>query len=230
MTKSYLIDAVFALIIVISAVIGVKRGFLRSVSGIAGMVAGFFAAKALTPYASPFLERPMASWLSKLFLKSSVQSAFSKAASGAASGISSVKESLRAAGLSKPLSDAVAGTINGKSGGVEEFLLKYSDGEYLEKLGESAAKAIAPTIVFVALFIIARVLIVLLCRLFSGNIPVVRTSNRFLGLVLGIASGVLIVLLLCRGLCAFAPETGGLVSLEDLRETIIGGAIIRKMW
>ncbi len=230
MSNTLITDIVFVLIIIVTAVYGTRRGFFRSVSGILGTVVGFIAAKALTPSLSVYLAKPMTPWFYSLFSKTSTQSAFAKAANGAAQGIGALRDGFLKAGLPRFISGSVTGALDGMSGGMEEFVSKYSDGAYLQKLAESAAGAIAPIVTFILLYIVVRLIVALLCRILSGNIPVLKTVNRAGGLILGLLSGCLIVILLCWGYRVFAPETGGILSMETLKGSLIGGLVLKTFW
>lgn len=230
MSNSLIVDAVFAAIIIVAAVIGARRGFFRSVSGILGTVVGFIAAKAFTPPLSVYAAKPLTPWLFKLFSKTSTQSAFAKAAGGAAQGITSLRDGLLKAGLPSFISNTVANVLQNMSGGMEEFVAKYSDGAFVQKLAESAANIIAPIVTFIILYIVVRLLVLLLCRILSGNIPVIKTVNRAAGVILGIISGCVIVVALCWGVRTFAPETGGVLSIETVSGSLIGGFVLKTFW
>lgn len=230
MTERVILDIILAAIIVVTAVLGAKRGFFKSISGIAGTVMGFIAARTFAAPAAVFIAKPITPWFYSLFSKASTQAAFASAAENAAQGINSFCETLLASGIPKFLAELTKDALSSMSGGLSEFAAKYSDPEYIRILAEGAAAALSPIIAFILLYVAVRLLVALVCRILSGNIPVLRTVNRTAGFVLGLVSGLLIVILLCWGFRAFAPEAGGMLSLDTLSKTIIGGFILKLLW
>ena len=230
MSDSLIVDLGMLAILVLTAVLGAKRGFFKSISGIAGTVVGFIVARIYCRPLSVYIEKPIYPFFSSLFSKVNVQEAFASAAKLAAQGLGSIKEALAESGLPKFIVGTAVQAISNMSGGLADFAEKYSDPEFLGALAESAAKAMAPILTFVILFILVKIAVALLCRLLSANIPVLRTINRTAGFLLGLVSGLLIIILLCWGVKLFAPEQGGILSLETFKSSVIGGIIIKTLW
>jgi uncharacterized membrane protein required for colicin V production len=230
MSDNLILDLCLLAILVVAAVLGAKRGFFKSISGIAGTVIGFIVAKLYCVPLSAYIEKPIYPFFNSLFSKVNVQDAFASAARIAAQGLGSVKETLAETGLPKFVVSTAVQAISDLSGGLSGFAEKYSDPAYVGALAESAAKAMAPILTFVILFILVKLAVSLLCRLLSANIPILKTINHTAGFLLGLLSGLLIVVLLCWGIKLFAPEQGGILSLETFKSSVIGGIIIKTLW
>jgi len=231
MNYSLIIDTVFVIIIVVLMMLCAKRGLFKSISGIAGTVVGFIGARAFGPPASKIISDLTRPIFSRAFHTEKVQAAFANAAQRAADGIDSIKESLLSSGLSQKSADLISGVFENMGSSLSEFAALQAEGTLGEALAHRAAELLAPVLAFILLFILIKLLVVLLCRILSANIPVVREVNRLGGALLGIISGLLIVILICWGAVLFAPqENVGFFSLQTVENSLLGGYITDIFW
>ena len=224
--SAWIIDAAFAVIIVFAVVIGARRGFFKSISGIAGTVLGFIGAQAFNLSVSSYAEKPAASFFAGLFEKSNIREKLLNALTNLSDKVDSVKESLSDSGMPDYIANLVDGKLKSAEISPDGFAQKCTDGTISDTIGQWAAHTIVPVITFILLFIVIKLAVSLICKLLSANIPVMKGVNRIAGGMLGTLSGLLLVVLLCCGIVLFAPEENvGYINRPVLEESIIGGVV-----
>ena len=231
MNYSLIVDAVFVVIIAVMVMLCAKRGLFKSISGIAGTVVGFIGATKLSESGAKIISKLIRPLFKEAFHTEKVQAAFADIAQRAAHGIDNLKESLLSSGLSQKTAELISGVFENMGASLSEFAELQAEGTLGETLAIRAADLLAPVLAFILLFVLIKLLVSLICRLLSANIPVVREVNRLGGGILGLISGLLIVILLCWGAVLFAPsENVGFFSLQTVENSLLGGYITDIFW
>lgn len=190
-----LADISIVLIVILFILIGVKRGFAKSVLGIIGLIVSFFAAQFLADF--------LANAVYNAFLKQTV--------------VDNVNTYINTSGVDYALTQgfsALPDWANGFVSGTVSFL-GGNFNELEQGIRETTHSALTTTattientiqtvsvtifdilfliILFIVLYIIVRKLIKLVSRLFK--LPIIKQVNSVLGGIFGAAEGILIVFL-----------------------------------
>ena len=203
----YLADAVIVVIFLLFIILGVKRGFVRSVLDLVGTLAAMLV--------SMWFSGIAAQWVFSTFLQESLPRQIAEAlqaappADAADAVLSVVPEILRggleAFGIT---SDAINQAVAGTSGQAAAAVVAV-----LSPMVVSVLRGLFALVLFVFLLVIFRILSGVVCRIF--RLPVLRQLDKGLGILLGVAQAALITVLLC--FCAQALIS---VSSPWLVETI----------
>lgn len=203
----YLADAVIVVIFLLFIILGVKRGFVRSVLDLVGTLAAMLV--------SMWFSGIAAQWVFSTFLQESLTRQIAEAlqaapAADAADAVLSVVPEILRGGLeafgitSDTINQAVAGTSGQAAAAVVAVL---------SPMVVSVLRGLFALVLFVFLLVIFRILSGVVCRIF--RLPVLRQLDKGLGILLGVAQAALITVLLC--FCAQALIS---VSSPWLVETI----------
>lgn len=231
MKYSLIVDIIFLAIIAISITLCTKRGLFRSIAGIAGTVIGFIGARLLGSSAAVFIKQLLQPVFRRVFSSVKVQEALSRLAAKALGGIQDIQATLIDSGLKEETAELISGAFDYMGTSIGELALMESSSGLAASLAEAAADAIAPVVAFILLFIVIKLVVYLVCRLLSVNLPLLREINKLGGMILGLGSGLLMVILLCWGVVIFAPqESVGFFSMQTLYDSIIGGFITDIFW
>lgn len=231
MNYSLIVDIAFLVIIAASVFLCTKRGLFKSISGIAGTVIGFIGARILGNSVALVIQKIIRPVFYKVFSSVKVQEALAKLAEKAIHGITDIKAVLMESGIKEKTAELISGAFDYMGTSLSELANIEADGTLASSLASAAADAIAPVIAFILLFIIIKIAVSLLCSLLSVNLPILRELNKLGGVILGLASGLLTVILICWGVVIFAPEQSvGVFSLQTLENSIIGGFITDIFW
>lgn len=203
----YLADAVIVVIFLLFIILGVKRGFVRSVLDLVGTLAAMLV--------SMWFSGIAAQWFFSTFLQESLTRQIAEAlqaapAADAADAVLSVVPEILRGGLEAfgITSDAINQAVAGTSGQAAEAVVAV-----LAPMVVSALRGLFALVLFIFLLVIFRILSGVVCRIF--RLPVLRQLDKGLGILLGVAQAVLITVLLC--FCAQALIS---VSSPWLVETI----------
>ena len=203
----YLADAVIVVIFLLFIILGVKRGFVRSVLDLVGTLAAMLV--------SMWFSGIAAQWVFSTFLQESLTRQIAEAlqaapAADAAEAVLSVVPEILRGGLEAfgITSDAINQAVAGTSGQAAEAVVAV-----LSPMVVSVLRGLFALVLFVFLLVIFRILSGVVCRIF--RLPVLRQLDKGLGILLGVAQAVLITVLLC--FCAQALIS---VSSPWLVETI----------
>ncbi len=203
----YLADAVIVVIFLLFIILGVKRGFVRSVLDLVGTLAAMLV--------SMWFSGIAAQWVFSTFLQESLTRQIAEAlqaapAADAADAVLSVVPEILRGGLEAfgITSDAINQAVAGTSGQAAEAVVAV-----LAPMVVSALRGLFALVLFIFLLVIFRILSGVVCRIF--RLPVLRQLDKGLGILLGVAQAVLITVLLC--FCAQALIS---VSSPWLVETI----------
>lgn len=203
----YLADAVIVVIFLLFIILGVKRGFVRSVLDLVGTLAAMLV--------SMWFSGIAAQWFFSTFLQESLTRQIAEAlqsapAADAAEAVLSVVPEILRGGLEAfgITSDAINQAVAGTSGQAAAAVVAV-----LSPMVVSVLRGLFALVLFVFLLVIFRILSGVVCRIF--RLPVLRQLDKGLGILLGVAQAALITVLLC--FCAQALIS---VSSPWLVETI----------
>ena len=203
----YLADAVIVVIFLLFIILGVKRGFVRSVLDLVGTLAAMLVSMRFSGIA--------AQWVFSTFLQESLTRQIAEAlqaapAADAAEAVLSVVPEILRGGLEAfgITSDAINQAVAGTSGQAAAAVVAV-----LSPMVVSVLRGLFALVLFVFLLVIFRILSGVVCRIF--RLPVLRQLDKGLGILLGVAQAALITVLLC--FCAQALIS---VSSPWLVETI----------
>lgn len=203
----YLADAIIVVIFLLFIILGVKRGFVRSVLDLVGTLAAMLV--------SMWFSGIAAQWFFSTFLQESLTHQIAEAlqsapAADAAEAVLSVVPEILRGGLEAfgITSDAINQAVAGTSGQAAEAVVAV-----LAPMVVSALRGLFALVLFIFLLVIFRILSGVVCRIF--RLPVLRQLDKGLGILLGVAQAALITVLLC--FCAQALIS---VSSPWLVETI----------
>lgn len=203
----YLADAVILVIFLLFIILGVKRGFVRSVLDLVGTLAAMLV--------SMWFSGIAAQWVFSTFLQESLTRQIAEAlqaapAADAAEAVLSVVPEILRGGLEAfgITSDAINQAVAGTSGQAAAAVVAV-----LSPMVVSVLRGLFALVLFVFLLVIFRILSGVVCRIF--RLPVLRQLDKGLGILLGVAQAALITVLLC--FCAQALIS---VSSPWLVETI----------
>ena len=203
----YLADAIIVVIFLLFIILGVKRGFVRSVLDLVGTLAAMLV--------SMWFSGIAAQWFFSTFLQESLTRQIAEAlqsapAADAADAVLSVVPEILRGGLEAfgITSDAINQAVAGTSGQAAAAVVAV-----LSPMVVSVLRGLFALVLFVFLLVIFRSLSGVVCRIF--RLPVLRQLDKGLGILLGVAQAVLITVLLC--FCAQALIS---VSSPWLVETI----------
>ena len=229
MTINYglIVDIAFGAIIALSIVLCAKKGLFECISGVAGTVAGFIGARMLSGRLADVFSGFVRPMFHRVFSGAKVQQAMSDLVQRVSADItdmqSGLQQSLQESGLGEQTAELVSGVMDYINASASQLVQMESNGTLAARLADGAAEAVGPVVAFMLLFTAIKLLVSLICRLLSANIPLIREVNALGGGVLGIMSGLLTVALICWGIGLFAPaESVGFFSINTLYTSYIG--------
>lgn len=209
-------DLIFIAIIIGSGCFAGRRGIIKTVAGMFGTIVAYFATvKLIMPTLTPIVAKTITPfctrWLTGVAAKSDVAAQVTGPYEAATDGLSNLLAALKIPpNLFENISEKLAETGN----------------SILAAAAEAIGRELAPLIALILGFIAVKLVIWLLVKIFSANIPVVRTLNSAAGFLLGTLSGILIVFVMCCLLRTFAPQgIAGFLSYEQINASIIGGFV-----
>ncbi len=198
-------DTLIFLLIIICALIGKKRGFIKTFFGFFGsLIAFIFSSIAAKPIGEFFSEKLFFPALKKYFLESLSQKA------------SLATESVDLSALPEPCLDFLQ-RFGFSENDLSEFLSNQaaSGSLALENLADTVIKPIADSVghavALIVLFVLSAVAIRILVKILDlvSKLPFLNFSNQTLGLVAGILWGLLLSVILSSLLVALEPAIRG---------------------
>lgn len=201
-----LFDITFVMILIASIAIAAKMGAFKAISGIAGTLVGLVCGLLFEGRIAPQIESVLTPVVEKA-VGSLNFSEFMQLGS----------ETM--ASLSQELADVIAAWEQNSGGQIPAELASALTGEIVPRL--------ASVLSFLVIFLCAKLVVIIVLHLFNDYIPVFRTLSKGLGAVLGAASGLLIILVLCWAVLNYAPadEAAGIINQQSLRESHIGSML-----
>ena len=222
MSISIVLDIIVALLLILFAVIGVRRGFIKSVVRLLGFVVSVVGAA--------LVSAPIAGWLYDSFLHVQAQALVAaKVEEGVAAASATLAEQVESVLASLPHGVqsllAVYGVdASGMTGNVQasDTLVETIMSGIITPLCVAVLQLVAFLVLFLVLFLIIRLLGKAIDTVFS-SIPVIKQINGLLGGVLGFAEGVLVLFVLCFGLQLYMTLTGAnsLITTEHIQQTYL---------
>ncbi len=202
------IDLIVVAILLGSVLIAAWRGAMRVLSGILGTVGGVIGAVALLDTVQPLVRGIIEPFVVRMVENAAL-------ASGIEQGVVVVSEAVRGFLQGLHLPEAAVDDLLARAESLGDAFFPTVQATLLDQ--------IAPIVTFLLIFIVLKLAISLLCRLFDLRIPVLHTLNRMAGAVLGAVSGLLIVLVLSWGMVMFAPvESIGLLNQTMFAQSVTG--------
>lgn len=210
-----MVDLIFVLIFLGACWMGARKGVFGAIAGLCGSLISYvgavkIAAPALTPMIAGILEPSV----EKMLLRAAgdrLSQAIQGPASALTAQLDSLMQSLR---IPEHLFDAVRQN------------LQVSGQDLLSAAAKAVSQEIAPVLAFLIGFAVCKGIVWILVRLAGSKLPIVRAVNHGAGLALGAAGGLLIVLLLCLGMRAFAPQgVGGFLDQQSLAQSRVGAFV-----
>ncbi|MDD5952685.1 MAG: CvpA family protein [Oscillospiraceae bacterium] len=214
---SILLDAVVVAIVVLFALLGLRKGFFRSLMGLIGAIAALIAALTVGRFLSDWLYD---TW-GRALLTDAVTNALADSGASTAEGIATALPSYL-----QPVLDFAGGTKG------LETLLSASSGKVagvVVKVLEPAVTNLLMVLLTIVLFLVFLLIVRLLLRLLDRvtHVPVLRQVNGLLGFLLGMCKGLLIVWLLCILTTALLPLWSG--SGQWLKTAVDGSYLFRTL-
>ncbi len=216
---TYLLDAAVILIFLLCVTIGTKRGFIKTVSGIVAFVAALAVSSLLSGSVAQMVYdkavEPAISETVQTQYEQTVGSEIQRIDSAYQSLPTMVKNLLAQAGVAD-----VDDLVRSMPIGIETSLAE-SVSAVVEPLLVPLIKAICSLILFFITYIVASIVLRVLNLV--AKLPLLKQLNKTLGLVGGVASGALWVLLavtVIQVIAAMGAEDG-LVTLQAINETTV---------
>ncbi len=220
-----IIDLIILLCAAAAIYLGISRGFVRSVMHFASLILAVVAVFIFT--------NPVAAWLNNSFIKSGVSEIIEESLSDL---IFDGENSFRVADIfsesPKALQDildrfevefdVIEGYYN------DNVASSVNEGEAINAISEKIAhptsaaisKVLATIIVFIAALVLLRIFTFILDRI--CQLPVLRRLNKFLGLLFGIASAVITVLVIAN------IAVGLIEAFDSINNTVFNKDIIDR--
>ncbi len=216
---SIVLDIIVVAVVVLFALLGLRKGFLKSLMGFVGAVAALVLALTVARFA--------ASWIFETWVRQPLADTISQALteSGAAT----------AEGALDALPGYLTGLLGLADGGTEAIVGAIASSS--SSLAAVLVTALAPVItnlimvvLAIVLFFVFLLLVRLALRLLNrvAKAPVLRQVNGLLGFLFGMGKGLLVVWLLCALAGAAAPLWAG-ESAGWLQNAIEGSVLFRAL-
>lgn len=210
-----MVDLIFILILLGACWMGARKGVFGAVAGLCGSLVSYLGAAKI---AAPALSPAIAGMLEPRIQRMLLDTAGDKLAQAIQAPVSALSAELtplmQALHIPENLFDAVRQN------------LQTSGQDLLSAAAQAISREMAPAIAFLIGFVLCKAVVWALVHLAGSRLPVVRVVNRGAGLALGAAGGLVIVVLLCLGMRAFAPQgVGGFFDQQTLAQSYIGGLV-----
>lgn len=217
---SLILDMVAAAIMLIAVIVGVKRGFIKSVIGLVGLIA---AAVIAAMFAGPLA----ATAYEAIVEKPLIQAVETAVANGADTVHATLSEQIAHTVESLPavlqaLLQADASRLQTEGSVLPTAELSQMIVKVLEPLCVTAVQIVLFLLLFIVLLIAVKLAGKLIDRVFSA-LPVIKQANGLLGAVVGLAQGALLVFVLCFALELYMTCTGAdaAITREHLSQTVL---------
>lgn len=210
-----MIDLIFLAIFLIACWAGARKGVFGAAAGLCGSLISYLGAvKIIGPALTPMIAGILEPSVEKMLLQAAgdrLSQVIQGPAAALGAQLDSLMQSLR---IPEHLFDAVRQN------------LQISGQDLLSAAAKAVSQEIAPVLAFLAGFALCKGVVWLLVYLAGSKLPVVRAVNHGAGLALGAAGGLLMILLLCLGMRALAPQgVGGFLDQQSLAQSHIGAFV-----
>lgn len=206
MKISLICDIVLALLFVLIVADGYRKGFIKSLLGLACVLIAAVCASLLTP--------PVSAWLSDKYVEDAVKDTVS-------SSIHTVIDDSDSTDKSEGLFSAIDKFVIGDSGAAtDKYVSQILDSTLSDDAVDSVSGEIAKTIsrplcnsaAFFIIFIISSLLVRIVASLLDGvfRLPVLKQANKLLGLVFGLLCALIFMMVVSRVFVCMLPWLSGL--------------------
>ncbi len=195
-------DVLIVAVIVLCAVVGRHKGFVKTFFDLFGTILALLAAF--------FLNKPLASFLSEKIFHPMLSNRFTESLKKAAG---SIQEKLDFSDLplTQPVKDVLSRFHTDADAVGEAASNADRGGDVSRQVADSVtapfANVLSAVVAFIVIFLASILVIRLLALAFDwiAKLPVLRTCNHALGLAVGLATGVLLAILLASLFSALEP-------------------------
>ncbi len=238
---SLILDGVAVLITVISLIVGIKRGFFKSLALLLAVVAAIFVSMTFSDrfagwlnekFVSENVNEKISGMLQKLIPAETADTSVPEGGENGGSGNTGDDKSFLEAltngedvfsEILKRLGSSVDGLIDQIKGKAGDSLKSAVDA-LSKPLSEKISKGVAVIILFAATLIFSLIIIKLFDVIFSTK-PL-SGINRLLGGIVGLLKGLLLTFIFCYAACRLVPSIAGLT--ESIPTDIIEKTFIVK--
>jgi len=222
-------DAVIAVSVLLSVIMGAKRGFIKSVMGVCTLIAALFVAYAFTPPAAQIIGQ-------QKFIRD-ISVSIADTVKSLASNDSGSYDLNR---LYEDMPDAFTQILTRYGMDIGELTKEVppdpnADAAALERLADliagPAAAAISSVLAFLALFVASVVILKILTWILDTvfQLPVLKTANTMLGFLFGVVAGVMWACVL-SSLSVTLIRAMSSISPDLFNETVIENSVVLKFF
>lgn len=222
MKISLICDIVLALLFVLIVADGYRKGFIKSLLGLACVLIAAVCASLLTP--------PVSAWLSDKYVEDAVKDTVS-------SSIHTVIDDSDSTDKSEGLFSAIDKFVIGDSGAAtDKYVSQILDSTLSDDAVDSVSGEIAKTIsrplcnsaAFFIIFIISSLLVRIVASLLDGvfRLPVLKQANKLLGLVFGLLCALIFMMVVSRVFVCMLPWLSGLTDGKIGQDVLNGSHLL----
>ncbi len=226
---SFLFDVVILIAAIVTVVLGVKRGFIKSVMGVGTLIAALFLAYAFTPAVSVRIEETafvqdisenISDTIKSLSRNESDSYNILKLFDEMPDAFRQILD--RYGANEESLKDSVKPSVNAQ----EEDVADLAD-----RIADPVVKAISGVLAFLALFVGAILVLKILTWILDliFQLPVLKTANKLLGFVAGLVSALGLTWVLSNLAVIFIRAMSS-ISPQYFNESLIDSTIIIRLF
>ena len=198
----WICDAAILVILLVFYLLGRKKGFILTLSGLAAFFVALLGARLLSQQLASMAADALAPYFSSLIeqnVDASLMPRLEQFLASAEGGNNSLVSILEAIGLYEPFADSVRDLLSQQTA--------QAAADTVATLAHAIAEVVASVLIFIVAFLLILLLWFALSRILNltARLPVVRVLNRLLGGLLGLGQGILLlffvtwILRLCGG-------------------------------
>ena len=214
---SLAIDIILAIIIILPVILGIKRGFVKTVMGLVSVLIAICASYILTPYLSPLCRDKIVEPYMRTPVESQIESMLD--ASGETFDTESLENLSEIPDVVKNICDTFGIDIQDIKSN-EEIDKQSPDQSISDHITELILSRTAYIIAFISVFIAAaivlRIITIILCAI--CKMPILNSINRIAGTVFGFCFGGISAFVIAKLLILLLP------TLVSVNPELFGGA------
>ena len=214
---SLAIDIILAIIIILPVILGIKRGFVKTVMGLVSVLIAICASYILTPYLSPLCRDKIVEPYMRTPVESQIESMLD--ASGETFDTESLENLSKIPDVVKNICDTFGIDIQDIKSN-EEIDKQSPDQSISDHITELILSRTAYIIAFISVFIAAaivlRIITIILCAI--CKMPILNSINRIAGAVFGFCFGGISAFVIAKLLILLLP------TLVSVNPELFGGA------
>lgn len=214
---SIAIDIILAIIIILPVILGIKRGFVKTVMGLVSVLIAICASYILTPYLSPLCRDKIVEPYMRTPVESQIESMLD--ASGETFDTESLENLSEIPDVVKNICDTFGIDIQDIKSN-EEIDKQSPDQSISDHITELILSRTAYIIAFISVFIAAaivlRIITIILCAI--CKMPILNSINRIAGAVFGFCFGGISAFVIAKLLILLLP------TLVSVNPELFGGA------